>query len=843
MNGWSVAVRFALRELRSGVRGFRVLIACLALGVAAVAGVGSLAAALTAGLKAEGRVLLGGDVDLAFTHRRASQEQLDWLKERTVGISTVIELRTMARPVSRGGRQRLVELKAVDGGYPLYGGLKLRDRVELSSVHVREAGIWGAAVDSRVLEHLGISIGERFRIGDAEFRAAAIIDREPDRGTQAFRLGPRVIIAAAALSATGLEQPGSLIRYHYRLALPPGVSLADWRAQLQERFPGAGWRIRDVENAAPGIQRFVDRVALFLALISLTALLVGGVGVANSVRSFMESRVTSIATLKCLGASRQTVFRVYFLQVAAMAALGILIGLTVGVLAPNLAAPLLEGRLPVAARTGFYVEPLAIAAAFGFLVASVFTLWPLGLAGEVRAAALFRNSVERLSGRPPRRIILLIIGLAALIGLLAVATASRPDMAGWYIAGAALAFVMFRLVGEAVVRGLRRLPRPRQPLMRLALANLHRPGAPTTGALLSLGLGFTVLVAVALLEDNLKRQIEQVLPEEAPGYYFIDIQPSQTEAFRQLVGDFPGVANIQNVPMLRGRIVALNGTPVEEIVPPPDFAWILRGDRGLTWSRQPPGPGSRIVEGEWWPAAYGGEPLVSFDARAARAFGLEIGDTLSVNVLGKTVSARIANLRVIDWTSLGINFVMVFSPGLLERAPQSEIATVRVEPSQELALERAVADVFPNVTAIRVKEVLEDVNEVLSNLAVAVRGIAAVAILAGILVLGGSIAADHRRRVYDAVVLKVVGATKPRIMVTFLTETGLLGVLAALLAALLGTLVAWAVVEKIMRMRWEFAMEPVLWTLILALAVTTVLGFVGTWRALSLKAAPFLRND
>ena len=843
MSGWSVACRFGLRELRSGVRGFRVLIACLALGVAAVAGVGSLAAALSAGLKAEGRVLLGGDVDLAFTHRRASREQLEWLQAQTAGISTVIELRTMARPISGSGRQRLVELKAVDKDYPLYGGLKLRDGVNLARIHAQEAGVWGAAVDPRVLEHLGITTGGLFRIGDAKFRAVAIVDREPDRGTQAFRLGPRVIVAASALSATGLEQPGSLIRYHYRLALTPGTDLAVWRAQLQERFPGAGWRIRDVENAAPGIQRFVDRVALFLALISLTALLVGGVGVANAVRSFMESRVTSIAVLKCLGASRQTVFRVYFLQVAAMSAVGILIGLSVGVLAPNIASPMLEGRLPVAARAGFYVEPLAIAAAFGFLVAAVFTLWPLGLAGEIRAAALFRNTIQRLSGRPPRCIIFLIGILAALIALLAVATATRPDMAGWYIAGATLVFLIFRLFGEAVVRGLRRLPRPRQPLMRLALANLHRPGVPTTGALLSLGLGFTVLVAVALLEANLKRQIEQVLPEEAPGYYFIDIQPSQTAAFQRLVQDFPGVGNVQSVPMLRGRIVALNGTPVEEIVPPPDFAWILRGDRGLTWSRQPPGPGSRITDGDWWPAAYVGEPLVSFDARAARAFGLGIGDTLSVNVLGKTVSARIANLRVIDWTSLGINFVMVFSPGLLERAPQSQIATVQIDPGQELALERTVADAFPNVTAIRVKEVLEDVNEVLSNLGIAVRGIAAVAILAGILVLGGSIAADHRRRVYDAVVLKVVGATKLRIMATFLTEAGLLGALAAFLAALLGTFVAWVIVEKIMRMRWEFAIEPLLWTLFLALAVTTVLGFAGTWRALNLKAAPFLRND
>ena len=842
MNGWRIAWQFARRELRGGVRGFRVLIACLALGVASVAGVGSVATALKAGLKAEGRVLLGGDVDLMFTHRQASKEQLGWLRENTAAISMISELRTMARRLD-GGKQRLVELKGVDGSYPLYGGLVLRDVADLGAALQKEDGRWGAVVDPRVLQHLDLTPGGTFKIGGAEFVVTAILDREPDRGTQAFRLGPRVIVSKAAIAATRLIQPGSLIRYQYRLALPPEEVLGEWRAKLGERFPGAGWRIRDVENAAPGIQRFVDRVALFLSLIGLTALLVGGVGVANAVRSFMDSRVRSIATLKCLGATSATIFRTYALQVGLMASIGITIGLIAGVLTPVAVSPLLEGRLPVTAEFGFYPVPLFTAAAFGFLVAAIFTLWPLGLAGEVRATSLFRSDAERLSGRPPRRVYIALAVLSLLIGAIAVVTAVRPGMAAWYILGATLVFGIFRLTGAAIVAGLRRLPRIRQPLIRLAFSNLHRPGAPTTAALLSLGLGLTVLVAVALLEHNLERQIQQVLPEEAPGYYFIDIQPTQTRSFDELLSKHPGVGAVQRVPMLRGRIIQMNGIPVEEITPPPDFAWILRGDRGLTWARKPPSAGSQITDGEWWPADYLGEPLVSFDARAAKAFGLGIGDTLTVNVLGKEVRARISNLRRIDWTSLGINFVMVFSPGLLERAPQSEIATVQVASDQELALERAVVAQFPNVTAIRVKEVLEDVNKILASLAVAVRGIAAIAILAGILVLGGSIAADHRRRVYDSVVLKILGATRRRIFLAFLAEAGLVGLLASLIAAVLGSGVAWTVVVKFMNMRWNFAVLPVFWTLVLAMGITLALGFAGTWRALALKAAPLLRND
>ena len=842
MNDYRLAVRLAFRELRTGLRGFRILLACLALGVATIAGVGSVSSGLKAGLKAEGRILLGGDVDLRLTHYPANERQMSWLTVNSRIVSEMVEMRSMARRPD-GKSQHLVELKAVDSNYPIYGTVTLASGTLLEEVLVRRGEAWGAAVDERLLEHLGVRPGDRFMLGDAPLVVSAVIEREPDRGTRAFQLGPRVMISRDALNATGLVLPGSLVRYHYRVALPREQSLAAWRSALAKAFPDAGWRIQDVENAAPGIQRFVERVALFLSLIGLTALLVGGVGIANAVRAFIDSRRVTVATLKCLGASSGLIFRTYFLQVMVVALAGIAIGLVCCALAPIAVAPLLEGRLPVAARIGLYPGPLALAAIFGLLIAAGFTLWPLGQMRLIRPRALFRSAVEPLSGLPPPSCMVAIGVIAIAIFGLSVTTAANPKHAAWYLLGAALAFVLFRFAGMAVTAGLKRVPRPRRPLLRLALANLHRPGAPTGGTLLSLGLGLTVLVAVALLEHNLDRQIGNVLPGEAPGYYFIDIQPDQLDGFTGLVRDHPGVADLQTVPMLRGRIMRLGGRPVEDMAAPPDFAWILRGDRGLTWARRPPDAGSEIVAGEWWPPDYAGEPLVSFDAAAARAFGLKIGDTLSVNVLGREITATIANLRRIDWSSLGINFVMVFSPGMLEGAPQTYIATVRVSPTQELALEAAVTNAYPNVSAIRVKEVLEDVNRVLQSLGVAVRGIAAIAILAGILVLGGSIAADHRRRVYESVILKVLGAGRRRIFHVFLLESGFLGTIAALVAALIGSVTAWAVVTYIMKMSWSFAVAPVLWTLAVALLITLTLGFAGTWGALGRKAGPVLRND
>ncbi|MCR9222267.1 MAG: ABC transporter permease [Alphaproteobacteria bacterium] len=837
-----LAWRIARRELRGGLKGFRVFLACLALGVAAIAAVGSVASGIEEGLRQDAKILLGGDVDLRLTHQAASAEQRAWLEAESERVSHIVRLRAMAITAD-GEDRRLVELKAVDDAYPLYGELALREGGNVQEALAPRDGLPGAVVAPNLAERFGLAVGDRFRVGEQSFRLAGVIADEPDGGTQAFNLGPRVMIATEALADTGLVQTGSLIRYYYRVALAPEQPVEGWIAALKERFPNAGWRIRALDNAAPNIQRFVDRVGLFLTLVGLTALLVGGVGVGNAVRAFLGQRTGTIATLKCIGAPARMIFAVYLIQVGLLALVGIAIGLLIGMGGPLAAAPLLADRLPVEARLGFYWEPLLIAVGFGLLVTLVFSLYPLAQACSVPAATLFRDLLTPITKRPGKRV-LAMIGLgAAGLAALALATADDPRIAAGFVAGAVATLIAFRLAAAAVMKAAAALPRPKGVRVGLALANLHRPGAPTGSVVVSLGLGLTVLAAVALIEANLNAQVNETLRGEAPGYYFIDIQPDQIEPFMALVQGAEGVRDVQSTPMLRGRITAMDGVSVDDIEAPPDEAWILRGDRGITWAREAPSEGSEIVEGSWWPADYSGPPLVSFDAEAARAFGLGPGDTLTVNVLGREIEAEIANLREIDWTSLGINFVMVFSPGLMEQAPQSYIATAYLPPEQELALEKAVVDRFPNVSAIRVKEVLENVNQILSNLGVAVRIIAGVAIAAGVLVLAGALAAGHERRIYDSVVLKVLGATRRDVISAFTIEYGLMGLITALIAGGVGAAAAYVVVAQIMGAPWVFAPEALAATVLVALAVTIGCGLIGTWVALGRKAAPLLRNE
>ncbi|HSE78462.1 MAG TPA: FtsX-like permease family protein [Alphaproteobacteria bacterium] len=836
--GWGLAAAFARRELRGGLKGFRVFLACLALGVATIAGVGSLAEGVDAALMADARVLLGGDVELSFTHREASDEQRRHLGARGE-VSTIAEMRAMAR----GETHRvLVELKAVDGRYPLVGEVVLEGGGSLAGALERRDGVWGAAAERATLSRLGLTVGDTLAVGEERYAIRAVIVAEPDRSANVFTLGPRLMVALASLPETGLLQPGSLVRYEYRVRLPPGVAANDWIAELRQRFPAAGWRIRSLNEAAPGVQRWIDRIAFFLSLVGLTALLVGGVGVANAVRSYLEGKTNTIATLKCLGAPARFVRRVYLLQIAALAGLGIALGLLVGALAPILVAPLLQGQLPVAARIGLYPVPLIKATALGFLTALAFSLWPLARARAVPPAALFRDRVAHARTAPRLVDVAAIVVVVIALAMLTIETAVDRRLAINFVIAAAASFALFRIAGAAIAVLARRIRGIRRPGLRMALANMHRPGSATPAIVLSLGLGLTVLITVALVQGNLVRQLREQIPEIAPTFFFIDLQSDQVAEFDALVGRMPGVGEVRRVPSLRGRIVKIDGEPVERVAVAPEAQWAIGSDRGLTYSARPPAD-SRVVAGRWWPPDYSGPPLVSFDAQLARGMGLEVGDRITINVLGRDIEAQIANLRAIDWTSLGINFTLVFAPGALEAAPHTHIATAQVAAGYEDSVERAVTDRFANVSAIRIKDALATVDRMLANIAVAARATAALTLAAGILVLAGAVIATQRRRNYDAVVLKVLGARRRDVLAAFLIEFGLIGAATSLVATIAGSFAAWFLMGRYLRAEFVFLPRTVIGVAIAATAAIMVLGLAGTWRALSQKAAPLLRNE
>ena len=840
-----LALRFALREMRGGLKGFLIFITCIALGVGAIGGVNSVARAITASVASQGQTLLGGDIRFQLIQREASEREFAFLKAQG-DLAVSANMRSMAR-LEDGSDQALVEAKAVDASYPLFGALETRPALSHGDLFGERDGVWGAAAPDLLFDRLGLKEGGRIRLGGATFELRARIVNEPDAVSDGFGFAPRLMVSMDGLRASGLIQPGSLVEHAYKIRLPAGASEARIGAISDEAkadFPEAGWSIRSRSNAAPSLSSNVERFSQFLTLVGLTALVVGGVGVANAVRAHLDAKRGVIATLKSVGASGGFVFSVYLFQVMIVAAIGIVIGLAIALAMPFAAGAALSSVIPVPAEGGVYPDALAMGVLFGVLVTLAFAILPLGRARDIPATALFREVGLEGRGLPRLPYLAAALGIAVALAGLAVWFSSDRRVALIFVGAAVFAFIVLRSVAVLVQWIARKAPAVRSTPLRLAIGNIHRPGALTPSVVLSLGLGLTLLVTLALIDGNLRRQIAGNLPERAPNFFFVDIQPSEVDRFSDLVAQASPKGTLTKVPMLRGRVIALNGIDVQQIQVPPEGQWVLRGDRGITYSETVP-ENATLSAGKWWPKDYSGEPLVSFSAEEAQEIGLKLGDTVTVNVLGRNVTARIANLRQVEWESMGINFVMVFSPNAFAGAPHAWLATLLdrdASAAEEAKILNEVTRAFPAVTSVRVKDALDIVNRLVGQLGVAIRAAAAVALIASVLVLAGALAAGNRARVHDAVVLKMLGATRGTLITAFSLEYMLIGLATAIFALAAGGAAAWFVVARIMTLPSSFLPDVAVGTVLIALLLTVGIGLAGTWRVLGQKAAPVLRD-
>ncbi|MSU89696.1 FtsX-like permease family protein [Rhodobacteraceae bacterium 2CG4] len=841
------AARIAGRELRGGLSGFRIFLICLALGVAAIAAVGSVRTAIQAGLEREASALLGGDAEAEFTYRFATDEESAWLEENSDRLSEVVDFRSMAVADPDGAAERaLTQVKGVDAAYPLFGSVALDPPMPLAQALAGADGLPGLVAAPALLDRLALAPGDVLRLGTQDFRLMAALLREPDGVTASFALGPRIIVATDALEGSGLITTGTLFETAYRLALPPEANVVALGREAQRRFRDAGLSWRDNRNGTPSVSRFVDRLSAFLVLVGLAGLAVGGVGVSAAVRSYIEGKTATIATLKTVGAQGGTIFAIYLMQIGVLALAGVGLGLVLGAGIPWLFAPVIEARLPVPAEFGLYSAPLAEAAFYGLMTALIFTLWPLARARRIRAAGLFRDVTEADRHLPSRRFIALI---AALAGVLIAAATWLSDMeflALWSAAGV-LAVLGALLLAARGVRWLARrlahsaLARGR-PSLRLALGAVGGPGGETAAVTLSLGLGLTVLATIGQIDSNLRGAIQREIPEIAPAYFFIDIQPDQLDGFLVRTRQSDGVTGIETAPMLRGILTRINGENARAYVRAStgESHWVLRGDRGVTYAATPP-DGTEILAGDWWPEDYDGPPLLSFAEEEAREMGLQLGDEVTVNVLGRDLTATIANFRKVEFQDMGINFVMLLNPGALAGAPHTYIATVYADRGVEGSLLRTLGGAYPNITAISVREAIDQVTQALDGLAAAVRYGAAATLLTGFVVLIGAAAAGERRRVFEAAVLKTVGATRARILASFALRSAILGSAAGAVAILAGGLAGWGVMRFVMETDYVF--EPVSALAIVAGGALAALlaGLVFAWRPLTSRPARVLR--
>ena len=835
--GWRAAWRIARRDLHLGFRGLRLLFLCLFLGVATLAAIGSLTSAITQELRDRGRVILGGDVEIGMTQRQASLGDKQAFRQLGA-LSETIRMRAMAQRVGQGRGDAppaiLTELKGVDAAYPLYGALTLRHGAyrPLDAGHI--------VIGEALAERLDIGRGAQLRYGDARFIVSDIIADEPDRLGEGFTLGPVAIVSMDGLRRTGLIQPGSLYAAKYRIRLDPRFDAATVRKDWEKARASEGWTFKDRDRAAPGANRFIERMGQFLALIGLAALVIAGIGVSNGVASYLAGKRGGIATFKVLGATAADIARIYRLQVGAVALLGIGAGLLAGAALPPLVVALAGDVLPVSPGFRLHPLPLLTSALYGLLIAFLFTFPPLARARTQPAAALFRGAVDSRPGLD-RRSLAAMGGAGALLVALALGTARDPLFAAAVLGAVGAVLLLLLGIGIAVRWGARRLPRPKRPWLRLAFANLHRPGAQTAALIVALGLALTLFVTLAGIETSLDAEIRQVVPKKAPAQIVLDIPAADQARFRAIALRQAPEAQLNIVPVLRGTITAYGGQRVADLEQLPEGAWFLRGERGVTYSATLP-EGSDLVAGRWWPKDYRGPPLVSLDAEAADTLGIGVGDRLAVSILGREIEARIASLRKVNWDTMGFNYVLVFSPVTLRSAPHSVAATITMDPRHDTAMTRALLAAFPGVSVIAVGDVVDQVGMILTQMSRAILVAASVAILAGIAVLVGAIAAARQSRSYDSVILKTLGATRMQLLGGQALEYGLLAALLALVALALGSIAAWFVIVQIFDFTWAPDWHVVLATLAAGALLTLGIGLAGALPLLSVRPARALRQ-
>ncbi len=833
--GWKQSWRLALRDINRGYRGLRLLFVCLFLGVATLAAIGGLTYAITDEIASRGQTILGGDIQIEVEQQQASEADLRAFRE--IGeLSETIRMRAMARPVGEAADSAavLTELKAVDDAYPLYGKLTLRDAEYDGALSASDI-----LIDQALAQRLSLSPGDALRYGEAEFTVVDIIAEEPDRVGEGFTLGPVAIISMAGMDRTGLVQPGSLFEAKYRIRLPAGQDAEAVREDMETRYAERGWDFDDRDDAAPGTSRFIERMGQFLSLIGLTALVVAGIGVGNGVASYLALKRDNLATLKILGATSKDIVRIYLLQVGVVSLAGIGSGLLAGALLPPLILAVAGDVLPVQPGFGVQPVPLITSAIYGLLVALIFLLPPLARAGREPAAAVFRVTVDRANGGIDRRTLIQVACAALLLVALVLLTARDPLFSAGALAAIALVLVLLLGLGRAVTAIAARLPRPRGPLLRLAVANLHRPGAQTSPLVVALGLALMLFVLLAAIQTSLTAEIETTVPEEAPSVFVLDIPSDEESRFLTVVSNAAPEAELNLVPALRGTVTEFGGQRVVDMEERPD-AFLLRGERGVTYSDSLP-EGSELVEGKWWPQGYDGPPLVSLDEEAADELDLEIGDTLTISVLGREIETRIASLRQVNWDTMGFNYVMVFSPNTLASAPHSLTATVSMD-GQSDSLTRDLLGAFPAISVIAVKEVVEQVRILLDQMSNAIIAAASITILAGVAVLVGSIAASRQARTYDSIILKMVGATRWQVLGSQILEYAILAFAVSLVAFILGALGSWFVMVQIFEFGWRPDWLIVLGTLAGGAFVTLGVGLAGSIPLMSVRPARALRQ-
>ena len=842
------AIRIGLIDMRGDLRRFSLLIVCLAVGTALIAGVSSVGTSIRQVVERDAAVLMGGDVELSRTDRAATGEEFIQF-QRFGRVATAIDTNVRSE---LGDKDAFVDLIAVGPNYPLLGQVSSPDLPADGKVFEKlglSNGAFGALVGPIMLGQLGIAVGDTFTLGGTPFQVRGMLASIPDSAVRGFRLGLPTLISTDGLAVLGDRTsplPGLGTFFRYKVVLNERDVEAG-KAALQAEFGASGWTVRSARDGLGPMVRYYDLFMRFLVIVGLASLLIGGVSVWTSISAYVAERSNVIAVLRSMGATRTRVFLHFFSQVGALAAVGVGIGLAIGASVALIAIPVVGRAVGVNLAPQLHAQPLLVAAGVGLVTAFAFAYLPLQQAQSIRPVTLFR--AKGLAAPPidwgalfrSYQFVPLLLAGAAFIWLAILMTGDVLLVVA-FVAVSALSAALFRLAIAGARAWLQRLPESGNRPLRYALRGISGEGSNAPSVVVSVALALTMLVVVLVLEVNLRNEYLGASVFDAPSFVASDLFEDEVATLAAMKDESVDVTAFTATPMLRGELVAVNEQPATGLAPQgPEALFLLSGEVPITYRAALPST-SRVVEGKWWAADHSGPALVSLHESLKAGLGVAIGDTISFDIFGETITAEIANFRDYSWQG-GIDFLATFSPGVLEGYPATLLGAVTALPGRERAVEQRLAETLPDVRFIAIGETLGLITAALSQLSLASSLVGGLAVGNGLLVLIGALATGRRQRQADAVITKVLGATQPEIVWVSILQYVILAAFAALIATPVGIGLARLLTEVLLDV--EFTVNPATLSIvgIGAVMLTGLLGAATIWRALATRPAHLLRES
>ncbi|MGI9337318.1 MAG: ABC transporter permease [Gammaproteobacteria bacterium] len=836
-------VRFVVRaELRGKKELFALAAAAMGFAAAVLALVLSLADSFDVSFNQSARELLGGDMSVRLTQRDFSQRETQWLRENSAGFTLVRAARVLA---SAKDNVAIARLKSVDDAYPLYGALAVRDEsIDAKGILSQppSGGAYPAIVGAAVLEQLDINIGDVFSAAGMTLRAAAIVAKEPDPDPTLLLNALLIMVHDKHLRAADIISPGMLVSRYARVKLPPQGNGGQWRALLAAAFPDGGWRVRDKSDAVPRLKRIINNMRDFLALASLAAMLIAGVGIGGAMNAFLAARIRAIAVVKMLGGGAMLVRKIYLCLAAVIAGSGALAGIVIGQSALLYLAPQLSDYLPLTLTALWSWNALGRTLLSAFLISAVFVLPPIMHYARANPLALFGGGA-RSDDLPP-----LLLGEKLFIAACALAAAALLPLQGEdkiVVAGIGLTALLLLVLARLITAAAAKMASATSPPLSWGLLAVSRNRRQSMTSAVSLGIGISALAAVMNVEGNFNAVVNGALRQEIPAMYMIGVLPQQVNQLREIIREEDENATVNAVPIVRGRITHLAGKPVAEYTPPQEQRWILRGDRGMTWS--PDGDFARqsgdITGGTIWQDGLGDKIQMSFDDEAAQAFGLTLGDEVQVNILGRPLTAVITSFRRITWQRLNINFVMILSKKPFANVPHGYFAAAYMDENAARRAQRKIGATFANITPVISGDVFDTAQKILGNVAILLRAVTFLLLLGAMPVVVAALAASHRRRLRDCAAMRLVGAPTSKIAGAAMVEMICTAVVCVFPAVFFGLAAGRFVVGELFQLPWQPHLANAAMLVLLSSLFFVALGAISTIRTTRIPPITLLRND